>query len=784
MLSTYIWLGIICSLYFWLSRLSRSSGFTNRIVKVLTCLFFYIITRPISILMIKGPSVNIWINLTADLILFSIFLLVIRHAKYSDFLSIIYSIYIFNPFFILCILSGTLPCMLFIPALIFILFIISSIVKASSLNNVIDMYYFEYVIFLYSCSCIYISVKEFNQSLSQINNVNNIPMFLIISLDVLLCVSGWFIFRLLLKDPDSQTLSDSRIHNQQEEDSNHEQQCPEPWTARETLTVLILTIFFAFIVFYRIGTVKSPQTSLILSKSEENNGQIILNFGETKNISKISIFLGYESARTMAFSVPDGNNGWTVFDGNHKVESAFCWNDVNVNWSTYSIGIVLLDDEAYIQELVIIDGDGNQIIPTNANQYYNLFDEQSSYPEYPTYYYRSMFDEVYHARTAYEFLNGYPIYENTHPPLGKTIISLGIALFGMNPFGWRFMCAVFGILMVPLFYIFARRITGKRKYALFSALLICTGFMHYTLSRIATIDIIVAFFILLMFYFMYCFTANCRKGASLARQSFILLLCGISTGLAIATKWTGIYAAIGIAVLFFYAWIPSLQMIHSRSKRLRNIFSVLGVCIISFILIPASIYILSYIPFSKIYTGKSLIQLAMENSISMLSYHSSVSESHPYMSSWYEWLIDRRPLLDSYTDVSGNKKSLVSTLGNPFIYWGGLIALLHNIYLWKCKRDNNSFFLSTAWVSMLFPWLFVHRTVFIYQYFVSSLFLILIITYSISRVYDKKRKNNMYFGALIVSFILFILFFPAISGVSAGKLYFQQVLEWFPTWPF
>lgn len=77
-----------------------------------------------------------------------------------------------------------------------------------------------------------------------------------------------------------------------------------------------------------------------------------------------------------------------------------------------------------------------------------------AYPEYTTYEYRTMFDEVYHARTAYEMLHRLPIYENTHPPLGKYLMSLEIRIFGMTSFGWRIVCALMGTLMVPVCYAF------------------------------------------------------------------------------------------------------------------------------------------------------------------------------------------------------------------------------------------------------------------------------------------------------------------------------------------
>ena len=65
-------------------------------------------------------------------------------------------------------------------------------------------------------------------------------------------------------------------------------------------------------------------------------------------------------------------------------------------------------------------------------------------PEYQSYLNSTYFDEIYHARTACENIEGVYPYEISHPPLGKLIIAIGIELFGMTPFGWRFsgVCSV------------------------------------------------------------------------------------------------------------------------------------------------------------------------------------------------------------------------------------------------------------------------------------------------------------------------------------------------------
>ncbi|WP_302164320.1 phospholipid carrier-dependent glycosyltransferase [uncultured Clostridium sp.] len=71
----------------------------------------------------------------------------------------------------------------------------------------------------------------------------------------------------------------------------------------------------------------------------------------------------------------------------------------------------------------------------------------------------------------------------------------GNQAFGMTPFGWRCVCALFGILMVPVCYAFMRKISRNTWIASFAAALMVFDFMHFTLSRIGTRDVIVAFFI-------------------------------------------------------------------------------------------------------------------------------------------------------------------------------------------------------------------------------------------------------------------------------------------------
>ena len=118
------------------------------------------------------------------------------------------------------------------------------------------------------------------------------------------------------------------------------------------------------------------------------------------------------------------------------------------------------------------------------------------------------FDEIYFARTAFEHINRMEPYETTHPPLGKLIMAIGMLIFGVNPFGWRVMGTLFGAAMVPVMYLFGKKIFGKRIYGFISAFLIMFECMHFAQTRIATIDSYAGLFVILAYYFMYDYFIN------------------------------------------------------------------------------------------------------------------------------------------------------------------------------------------------------------------------------------------------------------------------------------
>ncbi len=114
-----------------------------------------------------------------------------------------------------------------------------------------------------------------------------------------------------------------------------------------------------------------------------------------------------------------------------------------------------------------------------------------------------IFDEIYYARAAEEYIGHKEIFEFTHPPLTKLVVWLSTVMFGDVPFGWRFLNVVVGALMVLVMYCFAKRILGSTLFASLAAGFLMFDGFRYVQSRIATPEITVAFLSLLTIYAFY-----------------------------------------------------------------------------------------------------------------------------------------------------------------------------------------------------------------------------------------------------------------------------------------
>ncbi len=572
------------------------------------------------------------------------------------------------------------------------------------------------------------------------------------------------------------------------------------------LALSALVLVFTALAFFRLGNTYAPQSYYT---TDTSNRDIVLDFGDYVDLSSFSVFLGNLNTRHFSLSAFNEVTGaWEIINGEAVAESVFAWNQIDLNYRLRYLGIVVTDDESMINEIVIKHMDGSVILPVNYEEYPALFDEQELFPDARTYMTGTMFDEVYHGRTAYEFLHGLPAYETTHPHFGKILISLGVLLFGMTPFGWRFVPVMFGIAIIPLMYFFARKLFKEPFIAAATTALLVFDCMHYNLSRIATIDIFAAFFILMMYYYMFRYfqkdsayrcgllaghnitsvISSSSSDKSASAGSFCALsdkfpptevytplaLSGISMAFAIATKWTGVYAGAGLAVLFIW-----YTLTHFPKKQTLRLFLF---CCLFFVAIPLVIYTLCFIPVVGYTQYDNLIDKTIQGTLSMFDYHYNLEAEHYYSSPFYEWPVIWMPLLDANDIVSADKVSSVSCMGNPLIWWAGIPCVLYVLFSWIFKKDKKAGFLVIAYLAQYVPWMPIKRITFIYHYFPAILFVILMMGYTMADIRKRflwgKKAITIY---LVTAVICFFLFFPVVSGLPVPQEYGLR-LRWLKEW--
>ena len=409
-----------------------------------------------------------------------------------------------------------------------------------------------------------------------------------------------------------------------------------------------------------------------------------------------------------------------------------------------------------------------------------LTDEQDMLPKRVNFRNSTYFDEIYHARTAYDFTEGKDVYEWTHPPLGKVLIAIGIKLFGMTPFGLRIVGTVFGVLMIFVMYVLAKKIFKESFIASVCTIMLTFDFMHFTQSRIATIDVYVTFFIMLMYLFMYKYYVLNFNSVSLKKSFKPLLFAGISFGLGAAVKWTAIYACVGLAVIFF---MTVARRFRKNKEEFWSWFIKTALfCVLAFIIIPVIIYCISYIPYMNAENDFSFSAI-WENQKDMLTYHGKtvVGSTHPYSSKWFSWPVIYRPMWYYDGDLTDTVKEGISAFGNPVVWWLGIPSVIFSLYFAILKRSKKAWFLIIGYLSCLLPWVFVERTTYIYHYFPCVIFSILMTCYCINKL-DVKYKRYIGGTVSVSVVILFLLFYPVLSGQAVSTVYVSEVLRWFESW--
>jgi hypothetical protein len=644
---------------------------------------------------------------------------------------------------------------------------------------------------------------------------------------------------------------------------------------RDWLIVLAFMLVYGCISFINLGSTDTPVTEFAFTDEP-----VIFDLGVVREIDSVWVraAASHDKPVDIYFSTDGVVYGdAAVFGSKHR--DVFKWNEINLPYvapkeegeeddedpvpadprqAIYArfIRLTCEGEDGRVFEFAAKDSAGNTLPLTILSESgAELIDEQDKVPLVSTYMDSSYFDEIYHPRSAWEFITGQKIYEWTHPPLGKLIMSVGLRMFGPTPFGWRFMGNVFGILMIPVIYMFAKALFKKEHFAVIATALFTFDFMHFAQTRLATIDTYITFFVILMYYFMYLYYDS--KDEPFGRKPMLwLFLSGLSMGLGIACKWPGMYAGVGLAVLFVVALCRRYLAQRARAypkaeeevieevvieEPLENTEETAGetveanepeiiqrdpsiplfrfeliktglLCILFFIIIPAFIYALSYVPnyvnnglyeandawsnYEKIeespfasvlnedYEPGRFLKAVVSEQMRMFGYHADLESTHPYSSRWFEWPISFVPLYAFSKDISDTAHSSISSFGNPAVWWMGIPAALMIFYKALRRRDKTAQFLAIGYLAQYLPWALISRTTYIYHYFPAVPFVCLMITQCIEYLGPKRRRAVIIYLYIVI--LLFALFYPVISGLPISPEIIRGILKWkfMPRWVF
>ena len=657
-----------------------------------------------------------------------------------------------------------------------------------------------------------------------------------------------------LKVVDLQTTSHTESHKQR---LIHPGDARLHLGGRDYLIMGITFLVYSVVAFANLGSMKAPQTAWVSASAQD---QVVLEL-EEKSTFKLLYYAGV-SYHNFTVSVSEDGEIWsdkTIC----RMRQGLCYRwlyavtplEQNINTERFasdSVDNIVWLTGKYLRinaefaglnlwEIMVRDENGD-VIPLSLVSYYtpddalqtdaqpeHLIDEQDTLEGEPGWYNGTYFDEIYYARTAYEHLHVQAPYETSHPPLGKLMMSAGVAIMGMSPFGWRCMGTLIGALMLPAMYLFGKQLTKKRWFATFGMLLMALDLMHFTQTRLATIDTFPVFFIIMAYLCMtrYVladpFVVPADRGDKprlftkpFLKSMFPLLLSGLFIGLAIASKWTGLYAIAGLGLLFAYAVYrqfrsgliahdldierlsdtEAVRVLWARKLLLKRIFATAGFCVLFFIAIPAVIYYSSYIPYLSP-TGPVTIRRIISTQEGMLAYHSTpgLGMDHPFYSPWWQWPLILKPIWYAQNDyLPAGFGANIICLGNPAVFYIGAIAMaaVFVMLLKKYLRSKNSpqirednpayAIVIISFLTQYLPWVLVPRSMFFYHYFPSLPFIILATVLMATQIRNVKFRNYLMVGMMVAALVLFIMFYPYASGLTVSRDY-MTFLRWFPNLP-
>ena len=371
-----------------------------------------------------------------------------------------------------------------------------------------------------------------------------------------------------------------------------------------------------------------------------------------------------------------------------------------------------------------------------------------------------IWDEIYFPVMARKFLEGTYQFD-LHPPLGKFIIAVGIAVFGDTPIGWRVMPLLFGCAMIPLGAALGWYLMREKVAALLLAAFIAGETFLIAYSRIGIMDGILVFFTL----------ATLLAALGVERRGQVLWVA-VLLGLAISVKWAVFMVVLPVG---YVLW---------RKGLLRDFVASLWVSAVLYIVI--------------VYVG-ALVAVTTnpwEAWQWTWSWHLKAAEKitaaipNSWGSPWWSWPLMLRPirLSNLFATASGDLQ-VISTLGNPVLWYGstlavvaGIVEAARRLVARKPIADDPLVPILLGYVFLLLPWIPGTRIPYIYNYLPSYAFALMALVYWLVRLWRRPPWGPwvvVAFTALALAATIFFL--PLAMGLPLSPEAMQRRV-WMDSW--
>jgi dolichyl-phosphate-mannose-protein mannosyltransferase len=165
----------------------------------------------------------------------------------------------------------------------------------------------------------------------------------------------------------------------------------------------------------------------------------------------------------------------------------------------------------------------------------------------------------------------------------------------------------------------------------------------------------------------------------------------------------------------------------------------------------------------------------------MLQMQESVIKPHPYQSTWFEWMIDRRAIWYLYEPADGAQRGVL-LIGNPLTMLAGLPALAWCAWAGMRQRRIDALAVAAIYAVSLGFWIVAAKPVqFYYHYFVPSMALLAALALALDEL--RTRGRGWLSGSLLAgSLALFAWFYPILSSAPLeGPRAFERWM-WIDSW--